>query len=69
MIVFMNELLDYLYLVLKGRDAKSLEEAMQITQDEEIEYQSKIMIAKLQDMIEKQDYLCEICSLIINQVE
>jgi len=49
MIVFMNELTDYLYLVLKGRFPKSLESAMQITQDKEIEYQSKINITMLQD--------------------
>lgn len=51
-----------LNLVLKARDPKTLEEAMQMTKDEEIEYNSaKVKIEKLQVKVEQQDFDIEIC--------
>ena len=56
MLIFMTGLPHHLYLVLKARDPKTLEEAIQMAQDEEIEYESKMKIEGLQNNVEKQNF-------------
>lgn len=56
MLIFMTGLPHHLYLVLKARDPKTLEEAIQMAQDEEIEYESKMKIEGLQNNVERQNF-------------
>jgi len=56
MIIFMTGLPHHLYIVLKARSPKSLEECIQIALEEEIEYNSKIKIEDLQNNEESQNF-------------
>ncbi|KAL4150001.1 hypothetical protein QTP88_003851 [Uroleucon formosanum] len=59
LIVFINGLPKHLKLVLKARDP-TLEEAMQMAKDEEIEHNSKVKIENLQNKVEQQDFDIEV---------
>ncbi|XP_060857666.1 GATA zinc finger domain-containing protein 14-like [Metopolophium dirhodum] len=56
MIIFMTGLPNHLYIVLKARSPKSLEECIQMALDEEIEYNSRMSIENLQNNAESQSF-------------
>ena len=55
MIIFMTGLPHHLYTVLKSRNPESLEHCFKMTTDEELEYNSKLEMEKLQGNAQKRN--------------